>query len=225
MVPRQVTRIRRETESSIRQVVATNHQSRHLAAESIIEDIAHRQPRRSLPSGAVGIQVRHGDVVSGVAEYKFVQQRGADGVGQPRQHTRSRTIECALQGGKVVLHRSPLRRQNGGVPGVVNITERGLHARGNVMVQLEEFLAPISAGRNHRVEARSNARIATCGGIGQRNNIGVQQRYGVGVDRDHIAGIGQKRPDLRRTVVDSRAIGVFCPGEGGLGSLHAVGPR
>ena len=75
MMPGQIAGINAESESTVRCIGATNHDSRHFAAEAIIKQVAGSQTGWPLPLDAVGVDVLERDVIGGVTENEFIQQR------------------------------------------------------------------------------------------------------------------------------------------------------
>src|SRR5580698_8206932 len=83
------------------------------------------------------------------------------------QHADSRSRELTLHRRKIVLHCAPLRRQDGSVPGIVNVTEAELGLGVKIVVNFEKLLPPVSAGRNVGIEARTSLELQAPGAFGK----------------------------------------------------------
>ncbi len=57
MMPRQIAGINSEAESAVRCIRASDHDARHFAAKSVVEQVARGQAGWPLPLHAVGIDV------------------------------------------------------------------------------------------------------------------------------------------------------------------------
>ena len=111
------------------------------------------------------------------------------------------TEETVLNRRERVAHHTPLRRKNGRIPGIVNISKRNLDLVGQGLIDAKQLFPPISGWRNggvvaavgvtrvgtRRVEIRQ-AQVAAERRIRQRYQVGVQYGRGVLVYAERTQG-------------------------------------
>ena len=152
-------------------------------------------------------------MVGGIAGDKFVEQGGRE-VGVEASHeTGSGTNKvCAHIG--VAGAVAPQRRGIDGAPRIVNVAEGEAIVVGEVVVNADEFLAPVGRFGNS-VEVRRVAAGRAVGGGNQR-----EKRSSVGVDGDSVVREGHApRANLRRTI---RECGQVDGGDCGISRAEIV---
>ena len=125
-------------------------------------------------------------MIDGVAEHELIEQRGRGTCGEASNEARARSLEGRSDGRKTSLV-GPKGNGGCGLPGIVNIAERGANFFVEVVVPPDQLFAPIGGlSRRCRVEAWVSSTIGHTrrgigtGGLGNQ----VQERLCGGLVRD-----------------------------------------
>ncbi len=129
-------------------------------------------------------------MVGGVAEYEFIQQSGRESRRQAGQHADARSGKGCLDGGEAGGI-GPQRNLLHGIPRVVDVVETDTFLVGNVVVEPQQFLAPVGGLGSDLVERSLPGNEGIGEGSSRRRYQGQQGVYvGVaGTNRDLVSWI------------------------------------